>query len=263
MDYRQAWREILYASGPAFDLAVDGCDHDLVPGEPNLSLEKTFIRLCRQAKVTSWHGVEPVLQQMRTVPALAGLGMPEAQMDKILDRASGTEKPGIAHHTSIQRGTYQSTWGTPIEIINLVRVLYGDIYLDLCTNEEHNKTVGAQTYYTATDPCPKVPLCPPDKVVYCNPPGPAWCVREFWLAWLNCVSRCGSGAVGAFLIFNLDHWRQIGAPPRQMPVVVLRKRLAFMGARDTASFPSALVLSDLSSDQMELVEEHGHITRWG
>jgi len=153
-------------------------------------------------------------------------------------------KNRMPHHTSKKRGTWSNDWGTPKDLVEEVRRMYGRIDFDLASSAEHNKIIRAKKYWTAQDPCPERPDLfgeeTPDPVVWCNPPGPLLNVGKFWAIWLWCVSV---SCRGAFLIYNMDHWRCLPAPPEDMCVVVLHKRLRFVGAKSGASFPSALVLS--------------------
>lgn len=144
-----------------------------------------------------------------------------------------------AHLTSKARGTYRDDWGTPDEILHTVRELYGRISIDLASSDEANKRVNATCYYTLELPAIDPPLCK-GSVVYCNPPGPSTEVKRFWGIWCFCLAR---GAVGAFLVFNLDHLRMLPAPPVECLVWFPRHRLRFVGAPSTAAFSSSLVMS--------------------
>lgn len=165
----------------------------------------------------------------------------------------------IAHHTSIARGTYQSTWGTPDYILDAVRGLYGPVEYDLASSFEHNKRVKAQRWFSKGAPCPRSVEGPvrPGDFFWCNPPGPCKLVAKFWATWCDAVAR---GAVGAFLLFNSDHWRQLAKPPFPVSVVVLRKRVRYVGAPHQANFPSVLILSP--GGKGRLPEDFGHVVTW-
>lgn len=263
MNYQNAWREILEASGSELaDLACEAHGHDLLDpeGPPNAPLDQTFAKLCRKHEVQGWGEVDEVLSLLRTVQGFESLRLPDKRISEIANlQAQAAGMPpdkirGIAHHTSIQRGTYQSTWGTPSELIGAVIDMFGSIDLDLASSHRANETVRAKAFCSAENPCPTHPHVIPGQVVWCNPPGPCEHVAEFWDVWLGCVSR---GARGGFLIFNVDHWRQLEAPGWDLPVVVLRKRLRFVGAKSQANFPSVLVLSD-GDPPADL----GHVVMW-
>lgn len=166
----------------------------------------------------------------------------------------------IAHHTSIARGTYQSTWGTPDYILHEVEKLYGRVDFDLATSREHNRRIGARWIYTKQNPCPgTVRFGERDRpyVFWCNPPGPCKAVAWFWQTWIDAISR---GAVGGFLLFNSDHWRQLPKPPFPVSAVIFRKRVRYVGAKYQASFPSVLILS--AGGKGRLPEDFGHVVTW-
>jgi hypothetical protein len=159
----------------------------------------------------------------------------------------------IPHHTSIQRGTYYADWGTPGEVLDLVRYTFGCIDTDLCSSKQHNKIVGARKFYSRLKPCPEHPR---DKgVIWCNPPGPSELVIEFWNRWCWCTEPC-QGGEGAFLIFNLDHWRMLHIPNGEHFVWLPRNRLRFIGAPSQASFPSAVVFTRKPKIS------NGHLVAW-
>ena len=255
------WREILDASGLA-DLASEEHGHDLLDGltdgEPNAALEHVFTVLCRHHGVTSWGDVGPVLDRMRTVEGFELLRVPDHAIEHAIqleEEAAGGKVLGVCTNTSARRGTYQSTWGTPQHILEIVRDHFGaEISLDLASSEEANKIVKAKRFYSAEKPCPLAPGVGLDEMVWCNPPGPCWAVKEFWDAWVSCVQR---SARGGFLIFAIDHLRQLPAPPMPLPVIMLRKRIRFVGAPGGANFASALVLSGGTP-----TNQHGHVMTW-
>jgi hypothetical protein len=193
---------------------------------------------------------------MRTVPGLEHLRIPDERLAELTDKAHGTEDASGAHLTSMRRKTYSSTWGTPPEIIAIVIDLFGTIDLDLASSAEHNKIVGARAFFSEDNPCPDAPEVLPGDVCYSNPPGPSVFVQDFWKIWLGCIDR---GAVGGFLIFNTDNWRGLSEPKRQHPVILLKKRVRYVGAPSSASFPSALVLSP---DVVTVPDEYGHVVEW-
>jgi hypothetical protein len=164
----------------------------------------------------------------------------------------------IPHHTSKARGTYYSEWGTPTEVLQLVRDTFGRIDLDLCSSAKHNKVVGARNFFTKHEPCPSadsfLELDMLHSNVWCNPPGPSGLVIDFWRRWLACMA---AGANGAFLIFNLDHWRMLVHPTDEFFIWIPRYRLKYMGAPSQASFPSGVVFTQ----QPKI--PHGHLLRWG
>jgi len=243
----QAWQEILDVSGLA-DLASEEHGHDLldcVGGPPNAPLEETFLRLCMYCDARSWEGYETVLALMRSVQGFDGLRVPDHAADEIINDRSyaeglGGKVRGDPTFSSVKRGTYSESWGSPQPLLARVRDVFPRIDLDLASSDDHNRVVGAGRYYSLANLCPAHPPVAPGEVAWCNPPGPCFNVKFFWGAWISWLSR---GAVGAFLIFSLDHWRQLPPPPMDLYVVILRKRIRFVGAPGGANFPSALVLT--------------------
>jgi hypothetical protein len=259
MDYKKAWGDILDASG-LVDYAAQSHGHDLLDGmgyEPNGDLCEAFCVLCRKDGVAGWGDVEPVLERFRTIAGFDKLRLPDEAINAIMarvDEDQGGAIKGVAHHSSLRRGTYTETWGTPIEILGSVTQIYGPITIDLASSAEHNTRVQAARYYSEADPCPPTIAVTPADVVWCNPPGPGWRVKEFWATWCDCVRQ---DAQGGFLVFNLDHLRQLAAPGPTLSVVILRKRLRFHGAPSSANFPSALIVRN-----GELFKGLGHVLQW-
>ena len=196
-----------------------------------------------------------------------------------------TEGPriGICDHTSQRRDTYSDSWITPEPILDLVRLVYGDIDYDLASSAEANVRVRARRYWSQGNPCPQEPNL--GGVVWANPPGPGARVKEFWGIWNRLVIR---GCTGAFLIFKQDHWRQLPAPAFSATAIVLRKRLAFTPTvaayadacrraeakgkpkpplHAGANFPSTLILSpgDWQNEALyyDALTEFGHVLPWG
>lgn len=165
------------------------------------------------------------------------------------------------HHTSRKRGTISNDWGTPEWVLDLVRIVCdGEITEDLASSPGHNERVRAQRYFVAGSSKAIGTYQPtPKSVVWCNPPGPCSRVKIFWARWLE-FTPPGNGA---FLIYNLDHWRQLPAPPTPMHVLVLQKRIKFVGATSSASFPSAIVWAKMPGVwHNKLLREHGHMVVW-
>jgi hypothetical protein len=168
--------------------------------------------------------------------------------------------PQPPHHTSIARGTYSSDQGTPDWVLDIARQYVGNFTLDLCSSEHHNKIVKARRFHSLEKPCPRRPRVQSTGVVWCNPPGPCGSVGEFWQTWLYCV--CEKAANGAFLFFNIDHWRQLPPPPMELPAIVLRRRIRFLGNENGASFPSVLVLSPCHDALRSFDHTYGHSIMW-
>ena len=167
------------------------------------------------------------------------------------------------HLTSRARGTYGDDRRTPAFVLDAVRRAAGvkNVFLDLASSDAANESVRALHYYTADKPCPALQSAPQrsqaGRLVWCNPPGPVAHVQWFWAAWNAYVAR---GALGAFLLFNIDHWRQVTAPTVAAEVVVVRRRLPFTGPGCSgagASFASALVCAGFSAPR-----DLGHVVSW-
>lgn len=259
--YAKVWAEILDASGLE-DLACEEHGHDLLEGlvkdAHGAPLDRTFKVLCRHHNVCGWQGVEQVLALMRTVEGFEGLRVPDRHLDAIAELELCGPKVGICDHTSVARGTYSSEWITPPWVLDIARLLYGSITYDLASSELANMQVKAGFYWCVELPCPKKPEVPAGYTVWNNPPGPCSLVKEFWQSWQHCIA---AGAKGAFLIFKQDHWRQLPPPRMDVTALVLRRRIRFIGAKQSANFPSTLILSGNQLDK-EWLYEHGHVMLW-
>lgn len=259
--YAKAWAEILDASGLK-DLACEEHGHDLLDGlarnAHGAPLDRTFRILCSHESVKDWADVEPVLARMRTVEGFENLRVPDRHLDAIAELELCGPKVGICDHTSIARGTYSSEWITPPWVLDIARCLYGMITCDLASSAEANKHIDAIWYWSIENPCPKEPSGAAVRTVWCNPPGPCSLVKEFWQSWQHCIAQ---EAKGAFLLFKQDHWRQLPPPRMDVTALVLRRRIRFIGAKQSANFPSTLILS---GDQlgMEWLYGHGHLMLW-
>jgi hypothetical protein len=141
----------------------------------------------------------------------------------------------------IRAGAKLDDWGTPDFVLNIVRAVCGPITIDLASNRSANARIGAREFYSKSNSCPEHVPIKTHSVVWCNPPGPVEKVRWFWDRWCECIAN---DATGGFLIFNLDHWRTLGAPAAPLFVCILRQRLRFVGAESQFHHPSALVLSE-------------------
>jgi hypothetical protein len=167
---------------------------------------------------------------------------------------------GIAHHTSAKRGTYRSDHGTPLWVIYsaLEALSKRSVWLDLASSAGDNRRICARHFYSPEKPCPETPHVAAGEFVWCNPPGPYKVHGKFfWNVWCGCIRR---GAVGAYLIYNLDHWRHLMPPSFEASVIVLAKRLRFEGNKHQANFPSALVLSGAPHGPPKL---GGQYVTWG
>ena len=146
-----------------------------------------------------------------------------------------------SHLDSRAKKTYRDDHETPDEIIQAVRKIFGPIAVDLASSPEANRSILAWCYYSKENPCPDDFLCCDGTVIWCNPPGPGKKVQAFWKIFKRAYEV--KYAEGAFLLFNMDHWRQLEPP---LPgfgyfVTILKKRLKFKGNKNGASFPSALI----------------------
>jgi len=178
---------------------------------------------------------------------------------------TGERKKVVVHHR--REGVLSNDWGTPSEIIDLIRDLYGDINIDLASSEIHNKRIGAELSFTEAHPCLEnlpdlLAQDPASYTVWCNPPGPGKEVKRFWNIWCRCM--CSPNVSGGFLIYNIDHWRQLPQPTNFMYAVILNKRLKFVGAAHGASFASVLILHPtIHLHELDHVTEFGDVVKWG
>lgn len=170
------------------------------------------------------------------------------------------------HLTSVKRGQYRDDWGTPSEIIDFVRCIFGRIDIDLASNVEAQKIVMARRWYSKINPCPEfvnqeLMEIPRPRIVWCNPPGPSSRVVRFWDTFKNLVDNHDS--FGAFLLFSIDHLRMIDPPKYGKSYIVpIRKRIKFVGAKSTASISSALIICGIDHLTAIKLDSDGHMGRW-
>jgi hypothetical protein len=168
---------------------------------------------------------------------------------------------GIAHHTSKKRGTWSAEHGTPEHVIELVHRMFGHIDVDLASSMVFNKMIGAGGIFTKESPCPGDLDAGSfnGAIIYCNPPGPSTEVKRFFDIWQR-TTRPRDSLIfrpnhGAFLIYNIDHWRML-QPTRPLWVLMFAKRLKFVGAKHQANFGSVLITTKKPP------EGFGHILKW-
>lgn len=176
----------------------------------------------------------------------------------------------LPHHKSRASGTYRDDWPTPEHLIQSVHGIFGRIDIDLASSAASNVLVGAKDYYSRLDPCPDHIRVPQGSVLWCNPPGPGSEVKRFWRIWCRAIRVYE--ACGAFLIYNIDHWRSLERPPTILWAIPLPKRLKFEGAKHGAAWSSALVVRLLSpqtsdagrafNEASSKLHELGHVLRW-
>jgi hypothetical protein len=133
--------------------------------------------------------------------------------------------------------------------------------IDLASNVEANKTIRARRFYSLKNPCPNDVHPLSGQLVWCNPPGPVGEVRRFWNIWRRAVRYSGCGA---FLIFNLDHWRTLSRPDLEevFYVGIWPWRLRFVGAPSQYNHPSAVVLRGDDGLAFGVARETMNIVRW-
>lgn len=162
----------------------------------------------------------------------------------------------LSHHES--KNKYKATWGTPDWLITYLHATFKcRIAIDLASSETHNKRILAVRFYSRRNPCPparKIAVTR-TQVVYCNPPGPSQNVAKFWDIWQELMDRTPENK-GAFLLFNLDHWRHLRTT-QDREVELIRKRVTFHGAPNCHNHPSAIIWGNQSSPG-----EFGEIVTW-
>jgi len=164
----------------------------------------------------------------------------------------GTAKPKLV----VQAGAQLDDWGTPTDVLDFVRKVFeAEITLDLASNAKANETVRAARYYSLERPCPEQPEVKHGELVFCNPPGGVARVREFFQRWERAVNV---SKAGAFLVFNMDHFRSLESERPWYRVVICRKRLKFVGAPSQYNHPSALVFAGRS----HISDDFGTVLSW-
>lgn len=154
-------------------------------------------------------------------------------------------------------------WNTPRVICNLVERL-GPIGLDPCSNA--GSIVPARVKWTIDDdglspsrPWSATLFRSSDEIIYVNPPyGRA--IRH-WVARADQEYSAGASVVGLLPARVDTYWWQRYVAASAAAVCFWRGRLTFLGARDPAPFPSALVLwtdeSSLRQRFREALAPHG------
>ena len=132
---------------------------------------------------------------------------------------------------SIQHSNASSGWGTPPEIIALVRQVLDSIDLDPASSAAANLVVGAKRYYTATDDGIYRPW---SGSVFCNPPSGRVGRRSLpLLFWDRLCESIDEGYVthGIFLAYSIEQLQTSQScvcPMLQFAVCVPSKRIRFL-----------------------------------
>ena len=156
----------------------------------------------------------------------------------------------------VQAGAQLDDWGTPSDVLDFVRRVFEDeIAVDLASNAKANETVRAARWYSLERPCPDRPVVRLGELVWCNPPGPVENVRLFFQRWERAVNE---SKAGAFLVFNLDHFRSLESERPWYKVVICRKRLKFVGAPSQYNHPSGLIFAGRS----HISDDLGTVLSW-
>lgn len=135
----------------------------------------------------------------------------------------------------VQKGDLSSDYGTPMDLFDAVRSEFGCApALDLASSETHNDRIRATNYYSAENPCPDKPVCV--GWVWCNPPAGMKVVADFWEKWLYATAWCEHGA---FLVYQIDHWRSLRPVPLWFHL--MKKRQRYIGAPCQAHFSGVLL----------------------
>ena len=159
----------------------------------------------------------------------------------------------------LQKGAQSSEWGTPDEVVNFAKDALGIERFD-CDMATHKRWMGGaigalpRDCYTLERPCPKELPRSKYSRVWCNPPAGVEAVRSFWGTWCEALTH---SAQGAFLIYQIDHWRSLPPPPVNTWCLIWPKRLKFVGASCQANFSSVLVLT--APPEIG----HGNVVEWG
>ena len=157
----------------------------------------------------------------------------------------------------VRAGAQLDDWGTPSDVLDFVRRVFEDeITVDLASSATANELVRAARYYSLENPCPERPDVKHGEVVWANPPGGVASVREFFQRWERAVNV---SKVGAFLVFNADHFRSLASERPWYKVIACRKRLKFVGAPSQYNHPSLLVFAGRS----HIVDDFGTVLSWG
>lgn len=132
-----------------------------------------------------------------------------------------------------QRMSKSADWGTPDEVIEVVRCLLGEIDLDPCSSEKHNRRVKANHFFTAgglDEDWNKYTS------VFCNPPGSPRGVHGWWEKWRSYLGP------KIWLGFNMNQLAYLTPTPlREDWIYLPKKRFKYVGAGNNPPHNSYLV----------------------
>lgn len=132
---------------------------------------------------------------------------------------------------------------------------------DPASSIEANKRVGADLIYTREQDALSIDVWPDiegDGMGFLNPPGPGKLTKRFWARWRDWIGR---GNPGVFFFYQVDHMRNVPPPRKVAQVLLLHKRVKFVGNKHQASWPSALVFDSVC--RPKAASAHGQILLWG
>lgn len=135
---------------------------------------------------------------------------------------------------NIQHSNRDDSWGTPKEIVNLVKSVLGEIDLDPASNSRANDNIGAKRYLTEFDDGLTSDWGLND-TIFINPPsGKVNNKSKTNLFWQKLMLELYSGNVGhaIFLAFSIEQMQSSqrkGVPPMMnFPICVPAKRIPFV-----------------------------------
>jgi hypothetical protein len=138
---------------------------------------------------------------------------------------------------NIQHSSRSDQWGTPSEIIELVREVLGSIYFDPCSSLEFNETIQAKHFWT-------------EKAlerewlggsIYCNPPGGKTGNKSNTvLFWQKLLASKFDHAI--FMAFSLEALQTTQKPENksigEFPICIPSKRIRFVSLEGYKNAPS-------------------------
>jgi hypothetical protein len=161
----------------------------------------------------------------------------------------------------VQHSSKKNDWGTPDEVLDLVRKLFPRIALDTASSAEHNLRVRADRFYSEGG------LEKPwdAETVFCNPPGGKLKGKSLQaLFWKKCVEEYQAGHFrqAVFLGFSIELLRtsQQSYPMGAFPHCIPSKRLPFIGPGDSPAHANVLAFVGRREwDFYDLFSTLGHV----